>query len=102
MNPYQIEILIICKSSTRLSFTLNFLGKQGYRVNGATGYLDAIKKIEKINFDLVVFFEEMEEKEKDHVENIASFLRHQLQFLHFSEPVQKLPAHINRLVKEEK
>ena len=67
MNPYESEILIIAGSRTLLSFALNFLGKQGYRTDGAINYLDALKKIEKRAFDLVIFWGEMENREKDYV-----------------------------------
>jgi hypothetical protein len=100
MNPYESEILIITGNRTTMSFTLNFLGKQGYRVDGATSYLDALRKIEGTGYDLVIFFGELDNKEKDYVENIATELRIHLRFLHFSGAVQHLPERINRLMQE--
>jgi hypothetical protein len=102
MNPYDSEILVITGNRTTMSFTLNFLCKQGYRVDGAIGYLDALKKIEGTGYDLVIFFGELEDKEKDYVENIATELSVGHQFLHFSGPVQQLPERINRLMEEKK
>lgn len=100
MNPYESEILIMAGNRVALSFALNFLGKQGYRVDGAVNYLDALKKIEADDFSLVVFVGEIANTEKDYVENITSELKPDIQFLHFSGPVQQLPDRINQMLQK--
>ena len=100
MNPYVKEILLIDVNLTNLSFTLNYLGKQGYRVDGATGYLDALQKIKKSQYDLAIVFDGLEEREIDYIEDLAAEIRPGLRLIRFSDPVQKLPARINRALQE--
>lgn len=96
MNPYDREILLICKNKTNLSFALNYLGKQGYRVDGAVEHISALKKIHQLKYDLVIFLDKIEEKEQDYIRNMSLALSFHLQFLDFTDPIRHLPALLNR------
>jgi DNA-binding response OmpR family regulator len=99
VNPYESKILLISKNKTALSFALNFMGKQGYQVDGANDYISALKKIHRTGFDLVIFLDEMEEKEKDYIKNIGKTLRSDLSFIYYTDPIQHLPVCINRMIQ---
>lgn len=99
MNPYESKILLISKNKTALSFALNFMGKQGYQVDGANDYIYALKKIRRTGFDLVIFLDEMEEKEKDYIRNLAKTFRSDLSFIYFTDPIQHLPDQINLMIQ---
>ena len=81
-------------------FVLNYLGKQGFRVDGAEDYISALKKINQRNHDLVIFYDEMEEREIDYIKDICSEMAPHVRFLHFNGPIQHLPDRISRIETE--
>jgi CheY-like chemotaxis protein len=100
MNPYNSKILLISKNRTSLSLALNYMGKQGYQVDGASDYILALKKIHQAGFDLVIFLDEMEEREKDYIKNLGGSMKGTLQFLNFMDSIQHLPGRIERMIRE--
>lgn len=100
MKPCNLKILLFSKNKTTLSFALNYMGKQGYQVDGADDYIHALKKIHQTGIELVVFLDETEKKDKDYIENIGRSLKATLRFLHFKDSIQHLPGHIDRLREE--
>jgi DNA-binding response OmpR family regulator len=96
-NSYKREILVICKNKTHLWFVLNYLGKQGFLVDGAEDYISALEKINQGDHDLVIFYDKMEEKEMDYIINISSEMAPQIRFLQFDGPMHQLPEQISRM-----
>jgi hypothetical protein len=100
VSLYDREILLICRNKTNLWFALNYLGKQGFKVNGAENYISALEKIYKFNPYLVIFYNENEEREIDYIKNISSDMVPEILFFHFDGPIHLLPEHISRIEKK--
>jgi len=97
VKSYNRKILLYSKNKTTLSFALNYMGKQGYQVDGADDYILALKKIHQTDIALVVFLDETEKKDQDYIENIGKSLKTSLQFLHLNDSIQHLPGHLEHL-----
>jgi hypothetical protein len=91
VSLYDREILLICNNKTNLWFALNYLGKQGFKVNGAENYISALEKINQVNPHLVIFYNENEEKEIDYIKNISSAMMRDIRFFHYDGPIYLLP-----------
>ena len=83
-----------------LSFALNYLGKQGFLVDGAHDYVNALFKMNKLQFDLVVFLDNMDKKEQDYIQDLNLQTTSNPQFLNFQGPIQELQNRIENMNKE--
>ncbi len=94
---YDKHILLVNKNKTMLSFALNYLGKQGLLVDGAQDYISALFKMNKLKFDLVVFLENVDQKEQDYIENLYHKKNASPRFLNFEGPIQELKNRIENI-----
>lgn len=95
-----INILLVSNNNRLLAYSLNLLGKHGFKTHGARDFNSALQILDKQEIELVVILKETEDQEKDYLKNFIDIRHPEIKIIEQNFHTWQLPDMIKKIAGE--